>query len=232
MSVAVIVPFTPDGAERSRNWTWLRRRLEHFHGLQIIEAPCEGRWSKGRAFGQAVDRTAADVLVFMDADVFVPPDTLDEAIAAAQSGRWCVPHSQVWRLGKVPTQELLDGPQHAPGGPLELRRLERYPPYEGVATGGLVAMPRAAWEVAPLDPRFEGWGLEDLSWRRALETLVGPMVRYDAPLWHLQHPRQGNWNLPMAASKALYRRYIKAHGDPSAMASIIKEFRCSPSTDS
>lgn len=227
MSAAIIVPLSANlGEDRAAHWHWLRRRLGLLHpDTPVIEAVDDGPvWSKGRALAAGVAETNADVLVFMDADVMLEAGALAEAIEVVGSG-WVVPHEKVYRLGPDVTRRLVAGP--VTGMPTKdcLGCLERRP-YAGVPTGGMVVMHRSAWEAAPLDPRFEGWGMEDLSWRWALRELVGPMVRLKHRLWHLHHAKQSNWNLPTPESKALHRRYnAAANRGPDEMRLLIEEFR-------
>jgi hypothetical protein len=87
---------------------------------------------------------------------------------------------------------------------------------------------RAAYEESGgIDPRFSGFGGDDISWARALDTLVGPCVAGDAPMWHLFHPRSFRraGNRGSAENEALAARYGDAAGDVIAMRKLVNEHR-------
>jgi hypothetical protein len=90
---------------------------------------------------------------------------------------------------------------------------------------GIVIAPREMLLSVPLDPRYIGWGQEDVSWAIALETLAGRPWRGRAPLVHLWHPPQDRMTRRFGsrASRDLYRRYQAASHDPTAMRALIQE---------
>lgn len=223
MTVSVIVPFTDDGAERSAHWAWLRRRLEACHpGWEIVEAPGPYPWAKGPAIDAGVARADGDVLVVMDADVLVPACALEQSVRAARTFPWVVPHQTVHRLTAGDTEALVAGPpiDELAKIPTSLAR----PAHRGVAGGGLVVLTRAAYDlVGPPDARFVGWGGEDTSWRRALDTLLGEHLRCSAPMVHLWHRPQPEQQAPDQRSRVLARRYKAAQRKPDAMRALITE---------
>jgi hypothetical protein len=157
------------------------------------------------------------VYVVADADVWV--DYVAPAVhqVVYRHARWAVPHRFVKRLTPDATAKVLGGGRLRPD-------LER-PMYQGQIGGGVTVLPRALWERAPLDPRFRGWGQEDMSWELALTTLAGPCWRGRADLWHLWHPPQDRmtcmWGSP--AGRELYGRYQNAAGNPAAMEELLAE---------
>lgn len=177
-------------------------------------------WSKARAVADGLLRTAADILVIADADVWC--DDLGEAIEAVRRGApWAIPHSDVHRLSPSATAAALRGAPLNTVGPLT------QPPYRGYEGGGLVVLRRDLYERAPLDPRYLGWGQEDESWALALRTLAGRPWRGTAPLYHLWHPPQPResrrWGSP--AARHLYHQYRRAAGDPDTMRALLGEMR-------
>lgn len=228
MRASIIVPFDDDGAERSKHWAWVRERLEALHpDMEIIVARCPAaRWTKGLAIEAGALQALGDVLVVMDADVIIPRDDLEEAVRLAHSVPWVVTHGTVWRLAPAPTAALVarepgSVETYDPRGD----KLDR-PSYTGVAGGGLVVLHRDAYDaVGPPDRRFVGWGGEDTSWRRALNTLVGPAHRGAAMMTHLWHPPQPDHHDPSPEAKTLAKRYRRAVHKPEAMRALIEEAR-------
>lgn len=209
MTVSVLVPFRPDGAERDRNWRWLRARLEGEHpGWEIVEASCgDGPWNKPAAVNRAARRSSGDVLVVSDADVFVAGRALDAAVARVRHAAWVVPHGPTRRLTEAATAAVVEG--------ADPRRARTYGRTRVAgAGGGLLVVPRAGFElVGGMDENFAGWGFEDVAFALALDALVGPHVRLDAPLFHLWHRPQPRPDPPKgrpAPNRARYRAYLEA----------------------
>jgi hypothetical protein len=225
MSVSICVPFMEDRAERSRNWTFLRERYEaQFPDWEIVVGTCERPWKKGIAVNTAVQASSGDVLVISDADVMVAEHALRSAVEALETAPWAVPHRMVYRLNEQATQaviadQLLMDP--APVREVIQARL-------GPSGGGLVVARREDVEaVKGIDERFEGWGGEDISFGWALDTLIGPHLRLDSAMWHLNHPpmpgRGRIRNQGSAESEALVGQYLGATGNPVAMQELLDE---------
>lgn len=224
--VSVLVPYRGGCTWRAMAWSYVRARYEQHHpGWELIEADGAGEWSKGAALANAASRAAdqVDVFVVADADVFLDVGTLRQAVELVDERQpWVVPHRTVRRLGKRATEEVLAGGRVHRGLPCRRTHI-------GAIGGGVVVLTRAAWDaVGGVDPRYEGWGGEDVSLGFALETLFGPCKRLGADLWHLWHPpqptrsRDGRSSLN-AASNDLAWRYREARGDVERMRELIAE---------
>lgn len=217
-SVSVVVPFSPGCPQREAVWAWLRQHYaKHHPKWQVVTAGHTGEWCKGEAL-KVIDDITSDIVVVADADCLMAPAELRSAVARASLGApWVVPHLNVLRLDRQETQHLLQTSEV----PNIQRRQRRRRYYVGVAGGGMVIFRRSAWDTAPMDKRFKGWGYEDVCWGAAMDTLVGPHVRLDAELLHLWHPPQPNREAPHAGSEALYQSYLRANGLPRRMAALI-----------
>lgn len=217
---SVVVPFAPTDDHRIANWRWLRRRLSVLHDVEIIEAPGDYPWIKADAVADGIRRAAHELVVVMDADVVIDPRTLNRAIAAVDAGApWVMPHYQVHRLTEDETAAVLT---QDPSSEVSARgrHLER-DPFPGCVGGGIVVTTKTAWERAPMDPRFVGWGYEDASWGMALNTLAGTCERLQADLVHLWHPEQPSRPRRQEASAALWKDYQKANGVPARMSRVV-----------
>jgi hypothetical protein len=76
------------------------------------------------------------------------------------------------------------------------------------------------------DPRFRGWGFEDVAFHDIATTVLGPTTRIDGDLWHLWHPvdkTNDQKNPQYQANLALCHRYIAAKGDIEAMMALRSE---------
>lgn len=220
MSVSVLVPYRPGGCEwRARAWAYVRAHYGQLHGgWELVVGSCAGRWSKGAAVADALGRATGEVLVLADADSFCDPDVLAGAVAGVAGGRyaWAVPHRLVYRLSRRGTERLY-------GGQLQPGHVARKP-YLGPAGGGIVVLPRAAYEaVGGIDERYLGWGGEDVSLGWALDALVGPYHRHGARLYHLWHPHPAPSHRGSPPSEALAARYRAARTNPDLMSALVRE---------
>jgi hypothetical protein len=236
VTVSVLVPYRPDSPERARAWRWVRSWwADHHPDWQVVAGSGpSGPWRKALAVADALARADGDLLVIADADV-VSPGVFEAVAQVVQAGAaWAIPHGSVHRLSEAATVMVYDGtpPDRAAElGGYALRAASAAPalprqPYVGVEGGGMLVLPRATYERAPLDPRFAGWGGEDEAHARALVTLAGRPWRGTAPLWHLYHPlaERLNEHVGNAESHALLVRYqYAAKAGPEAMAALVAE---------
>ena len=189
-----------------------------FPDWQILEGlgPMGAFWNKGDAIANAFANATGDALIIADADSFVDDWALEESVRRLEEFPWVVPHGQVYRLNENATNQVIAG------GKIRWHALERAT-YEGPAGGGIVVMRREAYEaVNGIDPRFVGWGGEDISFAMALELLTGPHSRVGSPLVHLQHPRPNVKNRGSFANEALVAAYQSAldSGDVDGMKAL------------
>ena len=89
-------------------------------------------------------------------------------------------------------------------------------------------LPRKLALDIPLDPRFVGWGGEDLAWGYALTTLAGEPWRSDEPLYHLWHPTPARQSRKLGSSenervRRLYREARLFVTDMEALVGTIPD---------
>ncbi len=219
MSTAVLIPWRDTGCEhRTRALAFVLSRYAGY-GWPVVIGRYDGPWCKALAVADALAQTQAEILILGDADCWTAG--LPAAVQAVQDGAtWAIPHRGVHRLNEDATGRYMTG------APLEGLPLgERA--YLGVEGGGLVVIRRDAYEAAPLDPRFVGWGSEDESAGFAWRCLHGPPWRGKAPLIHLFHPPQERATRAFGSmdSRDLRKRYVRARNDPAAMRRLIEEGR-------
>lgn len=213
-TVEVLVPWLAGCPHRERALDWVKGKYEAL-GWPVTVAPGGSPWVKAEAVNPAVQASSADIVVIADADVWT--DGLPESVRAVELGApWGKPHSLVHRLTAASTQALYEGrPWH------ELDQ----PPYHGVAGGGFIIARRETLLDIPMDPRFIGWGQEDIAYAIALHTLAGPAWLGDADLTHLYHPPQERLSRTWGSmeNKRLLRRYAAAKRKPKAMRELLEE---------
>ena len=218
VGVSVLVPLGgPRSSWRAKAFDYVTRHYyEHHPDWELIVGMADDEWSKGVAVADAYRHATGEMLVIADADSFVRPEALVQAVDdVAETGTWAVPHGRVYRLNQRATEIVYAG------GPVRKHMTARLP-YIGPAGGGIVVLTRAAYDkVGGIDERFCGWGGEDISLGWALGTLVGPYTRVGAPLIHLWHPHPAPTLRGCPESEALAGRYREARGKPEAMAALV-----------
>jgi hypothetical protein len=227
-TTAVVVPFHNPGGCPWRAAALghvLTHYSTHHPGWEVVlGAPPGPVWSKGAAVAAAAAGTTADLLVVADGDVWVSPAALVEATAGAAGGGWAVPHSYVHRLDRDATTRVYTTPGGSGDRPPAGARLARAP-YRGVPGGGITVITRGLYRHCPLDPRFLGWGGEDVAWGWALNRVAGPPWRGPAPLWHLWHPTSRVGHVGSPESAALLVRWRKATTHPRHLQGMLTELR-------
>lgn len=236
MKVLVAVPIHGRCPHREAALGWVARQWSATPYRPMLGIPDGETWCKAEAVRNAIADQPGDILVIADADVW--SDGLQDAIDAVRNGAtWARPHRLVWRLSPASTAAVLNGttPHRGmdldPDEPTANRPGRRNEGYGGVDGGGIVVVRRDVYEDCPLDPRFRGWGHEDVSWARALTVLHGGPVRFGHDLWHLWHPPQARHSrgFGSAESALLQDTYSRARS-PEAMRRLIdqaKEALCS-----
>jgi len=223
----VVIPWRPSDVYRQRALEFvLNRYATHHPGWRLVlaELPAAVTWSKGRAITNANLRSG-DVAVVADADVVIDPPALAAAVDRVANGEpWGVPHLNVHRLSLDSTLAVYAGASPV-GLPLSTDNSHDRSPYRGLIGGGIVIVPVDTLRRIPPDPRFEGWGHEDLSWGRALKTLCGGVERGTADLFHLWHPPQQRSSRACGSpeSMELENRYRHANKRPDRMRALIEE---------
>lgn len=217
--ISMIVPFQSDDPFRRHVWHWLKRYWEdQIPDVEIVigtDRHSRRNWhrrypqpfSKTAAVNNAFKKTHGDIIVIMDADTYMDGSVIKHCAERIRHARkaglhlWFVPYQWIFRLTERATYEVLDS------DPCHPLRFPTPPPDEDVEGtdgsgwgrrfGALVQiMPREAFEsVEGMDERFRGWGGEDVSLLRALDTLWGKHKNTPNEVLHLWHPRfiAGEW---------------------------------------
>jgi hypothetical protein len=219
-AVSVIVPtggVECEWRERARRWVldWYRREHPEW---DLIEGRSGLPWSKGAAVADGYGHASGDIIVIADADSFIHPQSLTKAVGGIKRDRphWAVPHGTVYRLSQASTEAIYAGAR--PHARMELARKA----YKGLPGGGIVVLNRSAYEtVGGIDPRFEGWGGEDLTFGWVLRCLCGPPWRETAPFWHLYHPHPAPSLSGSPESEALVAQYRAIRRLPNETRALI-----------
>lgn len=244
--ISLLVPFRDDGEHRSRVWSWLRRYwYENLDSVEIIQGH-DGSFpfNKAQAVNRAAEQAKGRVFVILDADAYMDADVIqhcaDSIDKAVKAGRrqWFMPYDKLYRLNRFTTYNLLYTDPHKPyvvESPPPPNWLEQSSPHSyGHQYGAMVQiMPREAFFlVGGMDPRFnQGWGSEDGSMLRALDTLYAQHENTRNDVLHMWHARPGDgWSSRRwvgqqwtPANARLAQRYAHATGEPGYMRQLCNE---------
>lgn len=251
--ISIIIPFEPRGGVRQENyeflWEFYRNALPH---AQIItEGYPRLPFNKSAAINKGAQRATGDVFAILDADALIDPEVLVEAAAEIRSARargqqlWLMPYRRLYRLTRDVSRYLREFWPHQEqryitdvylAEPLDP---DAYDNHGGGSMHGHMfgamcqVMPREAYEtVGGWDERFAGWGGEDVSFARALDTLWGRHRSLDYPIFHLWHPTASEgdkrlWDGQEADDRSnghLAQRYHQAYMDHDRMRSLSIEW--------
>jgi hypothetical protein len=261
--ISLLVPYRDDGAVGRRvNWAWLKRFWDHAlpdaEMIVGVDRLCDPEhdmpFSKTCAVNDAFQRSTGDVIVLLDADCFIAPKVILDCARAIREARtevsvgfpngeplWFVPYEHLFRLTEASTAALIaSDPNDALEFP-EPPKLTDVGPTIGANIGHrfgalIQIMPREAFiAVGGMDPRFRGWGGEDVTFLRVVDTIYGQHRTTQNQVLTLWHTAFGNIFLRMwggqgrtGINNVLSVHYRKAVRDRTRMRAVIDEWRTDP----
>lgn len=252
----MIVPFRDDNEQRAEVWAWLKEYWTDNlpSSTEIVVGHDSGvPFSKANAVNNAARQARGEILIIMDADGYTSCTALDKCVTdiqnalAANQRMWYMPYDKLYRLNQTYTNTLMltdpSWPYAVPSPPPNDWLEGGLDPSGGRSThyghqyGAMcTVVPREAfWMVGGMDPRFRGWGSEDVSFLRALDTLYCQHQVATNDMIHLWHERPGtNWltrrwvGQPFSMNSRLAQRYQWATGEPSFMKGLADEHPLPP----
>lgn len=198
LNIQVLVP------HRNRSES-LARHLKQWGDLGLVcnIADCDDEiFTRAVALNTAAEMaTGADVLILTDVDMVLkrPEAALEAAELAMRDYCYVCTYSTMHALNQKGTRDLYAGREPGPDGMIEEVKL---------IWGAPAAVPRALWdEVGGMDPRFYGYGHEDLAFLAATDIFGGPKQRIEGVAWHMWHDENPykNWNFQNASLTSRYR---------------------------
>ncbi len=247
-----------------RVWNFLEQYWRtHLKGVEIVigrdplSESGDLPFSKSVAVNDAFAHSHGDVIVVLDADAYVPANTINHCANRIRAARhhdvplWFIPYRHIFRITETKTAEILESDPrhfHLPCPPHKDDVEDSTGSTFGHRYGAMIQIyPREGFDtVGCWDPRFRGWGGEDVSFLRAMDTLFAVHKNVSGCVDHLWHPKfhmlepgkvevehgfvQRPWNT--RAWKGQHRanqndwlaiKYRDASGDPLEMRELVDE---------
>lgn len=200
MTVAVIIPFRGrDFGDplRQENLTRVVEHWQDYPGADEVIVSSDGRdgnapFNRSAAYNRATMRglataTAADMLIFAEADLLIGYHQVDRAIRTADSGPgMVVPFSWFMALGEADSARVRAGkadPEDCDAAPVRGHR---------GSIGAINVVSRHTLDlVGGYDEQFEGAWYDDDAMKIAFDQLAGPTRFVEGSAYHLYHQSGG-----------------------------------------
>lgn len=254
--ISIIIPFRKSHKypRQAQNFDWVLKYWRcQLPGAEVIVGEDPERhktFSKSVAINRAVRRSHGDILVIVDADGYVTPETVLHCAHEIRRARaeglklWFVPYRQFYRLTEAASDRVICS------DPCDPYKFPTPPDWADVQNtsgsgrghwyGALVQiMPREAFDCfGGWDERFRGWGGEDHSAMRACDTMYWRHKTLPGQVLHLWHPMFGtegmdtwvDWNKRLwdgqdrsGGNGNLASRYSRAQGNREKMWRLLQE---------
>jgi len=246
--LSLLIPFRApkDSPHRARLWSWLQQywKYELPDAEVVVSDSTSTIFSKTEAINKAFRKSSGRIVCILDADAYMDGEILLNAARNIENFTkrgfplWYVPYRRLYRMTQLTTERILSSSPKvptrivAPPNPVDVEHV-------GTAAYGhhygamCQLMHREAFTlIGGMDPRFQGWGSEDVCFVRALNTLYAPYKTVDASIWHMWHPTQRSGTARLWENQkdpwgqaSLNKRYANAVGNPAAMKKIVDESR-------
>ncbi len=189
MKVSVIIPWRSGDFTRERSLAYIQAHYQAvFPSAEIITTDGPNTcipFNKGPAINLGVKQSSGEILIFADADSYVPHSQLHTAIEVARQCSFVVPFTKIHYLTHSSTNRVL-GNGYKPV--LPTNKLLQFRLWDKPSVGVCNVVRREAFEQSGgFDERFIGWGHEDGAWRIIMEGLFGPHVKLPGIVYHLEH---------------------------------------------
>lgn len=249
--MSILIPFATNNRYRRKVFKWVLKYWKHeLPNAEIIVGRSKSiPFCKNEALNDAFRRSTGKVIVMMDADAYIDgsiiEDCADKILENLDNHLWFVPYRRLYRLNKETTEKVINSDPNDPfifDCPPTLDEIEDDSESRsgyGHRYGAMCQIyPREAIEtLGCYDERFTGWGGEDVSILRALDTLYGKHKTTNNCIYHLWHPFLGKsydekqweqtrkWDGQERANnnERLTNRYNRATNKPIQMRILVDE---------
>lgn len=243
--ISILIPFSSKDKIRKRNFKWLLKYWKYeLPDAEVIIGHSKSKiFRKGEALNDAARKARGDIFIILDADGYLDGSVIENCankiLEEIKYGNrlWYIPYFSLFRLTKETTELII---KSNPSNPVRINdplpsqienggNVSRY----GRRYGAMIMIfPREAYDILGcFDERFEGWGGEDISLLRALDTLYSKHKNTKNNILHLWHPfigenyktRKWHGQKNSGLNGKLAMKYSKANRNPSEMRKLVDE---------
>lgn len=244
--ISILIPFSTVDKSRRENLTWLLKywKCTMPHVEVIIGESRSAVFCKGEAINNAFEKSNGKVIAVLDADAYISGQIIercaDRILEAQHHGHnlWFVPYRRLYRLTRHISKMIVHSdpcnPLIVPDPPDEcdVDNWGDVVHYGHMYAAMAIVLPRKAMDVILCwDEHFSGWGGEDISFLRAMNTLFGKHKTTNNAIYHLYHPfhgethRERTWDNQDRPNTYWRRasRYHKAYRKIQQMRELMEE---------
>jgi hypothetical protein len=233
VKVSCLIPFRDADGTRTQGMRWILARWKHHYpDWEFIVASDDGidPFNKSMAVNKAAAQATGDVYVILDADTWIEPQFVTQALGFIKAGvPWVVPARTSLRLKKDVSDRIMALDPTGPLPSISNAWLKKDAEQAGGVVGFLWITSRKAFEaVGGMDERIRGWGGEDTLFTMAMDRVNGHHRKLNGIvmcLWH-DRPRDaqryriwvGQDRSREQDKEALAKRYRRATTRPAMLA--------------
>ena len=233
MSVKVLCPFNSDDKNRKKVWRTVKPFWNERFTLVTSELDLS-EFSRSKTRNNLLHQVdAEDIIVFVDADIWVDERNVWDCIDAVESGhKWAIGYQRYYRLNEESSDFFLD--QVAKEG-----KVDRTPRQSECTIGGfrsyascLIMTAEFFQDCGGCDERFMFWSYEDDAFNCVAKTFGGEPYRprkhsskRETNLIHFWHPEplEDTWEQPyFKHNEELFKEYKALEGKPVEMTEYIE----------
>jgi predicted glycosyltransferase involved in capsule biosynthesis len=199
LNISFIIPWRSDHGHRERAFNWLLLRLGELYPeaeVLFFDASDEdGTFNRGAARNKGWHDSHGNIVIFLDADTFVPDICLRAAITEVEhfGHPYAFPYTHYYSLTEKCTENFLTQPPQSEITNPEFEFEFPSPATPEQAVSGCIVMWHSTFiGIGGYDERFKGWGLEDRVFAMQLQRRFGTQPRVNGPIYHLWHPTVEN----------------------------------------
>jgi len=188
MNVAIVIPFRDRGMDPLRPAN-LRCVIQHWDSCDVpVWLSDDGRvgdaqFNRSQAYNRGAWFVDADVVVFAEADMLVPYNQIQQAVAMAAAAPGLVVPFIQYRYLTPEDSGLVRAHDIEPGDCIPESIMDN-----GESIGAINVVSRETLDaIGQWDEVFEGAWYDDVAMKIAFEVCAGPTRWVDGPAWHLWH---------------------------------------------
>lgn len=201
VAISLIIPWRDSGdIYRRHSYQYVCKQMKDFAILSCDSG--HEPFSRSASKNLGAMTSPDDILVFLDADTYIPANQIIEAVDLARGGHMVHPYTFYHSMNKRQSHLIVHG--------------EAYPTEDTSewnitwATGGAIVMYKEMFfDLGGYDEEYTDWGFEDISLIIMGRDRGIELKRTEGNAYHLWHPRAPDNKAILAGAERYRREYLK-----------------------